>query len=117
MIDLLAQTDASTSPTTLAGMLLGCIAILSGVIAKMWSMFLSDKEKTIATFVEHSQAQEAKFASAVKEISEKHDQTTIQLNTNWREERDRDRARADHREEQMVAAIEKLADKLPDPKG
>lgn len=116
MNELFAQTG-DVSPITLAGLLLGCISILAGVIAKMWSMFISDKEKTTAAFVKHNEVQEAKFAETVERIGEKHDATLKELDERWREERDRDRSRADNREAQMAEAFARLTDKLPDVKG
>lgn len=94
---LLAQ-DAGASTTTLAGLLLAAISVLAGVIAWMARMFFTYQET---------------FAETIKSVSAKHDETVLKLDERWSGERDKDRNRADHREEVMAACLDRLSDRLP----
>ena len=105
MSELFAQTG-DVSPTTLAGLLLACIGVLAGVIATGLKMGMAWAERM-----------NEKNATNIASISERHDKTILDLDTRWREERDRDRSRADTRESQMAEAFQRLTDKLPDLKG
>ena len=94
---LLAQ-DAGASTTTLAGLLLAAISVLAGVIAWMARMFFTYQEK---------------FSETIQHVSARHDETVMKLDERWSGERDKDRSRADHREQALVECLDKLADRLP----